>query len=65
MRRVTKPRVTPAMRRKVDDLATWVAAGDQKRLQEARRTIVELLCAAAGMTDIEAELKKPRARRKR
>lgn len=53
------------MRRKVDDLATWVAAGDRERLRDARKTIMELLCAAAGMTDIDAELKRPRPRRKR
>jgi hypothetical protein len=53
------------MRKKVDDLAVWVAEGDKARLREARQAIVQLLCAAAGMTDIESELKKPRARRKR
>lgn len=53
------------MRKKVDDLAVWVAEGDRARLREARTAIVQLLCAAAGMTDVEAELKKPRTRRKR
>jgi hypothetical protein len=53
------------MRRKVDDLATWITAGDRDRLQEARQTIVQLLCAAAGMTDIEAELRKPKTRRRK
>ena len=43
------PRVTPSMRRKVDDLAVWLAAGDRRRLLEARRMIVELLRAAAGL----------------
>jgi hypothetical protein len=53
------------MRRKVDDLAVWITAGDRDRLHEARQTIVQLLCAAAGITDVEAELKKPRARRRK
>jgi hypothetical protein len=52
------------MRRKVDDLATWIAAGDRDRLREARQSIVQLLCAAAGMTDVEAELSKPKRRKK-
>jgi len=65
MRRLTKPRVTPSMRRKVDDLAVWIAAGDRDRLREARQSIVQLLCAAAGITDVEAELKKPRAKRRK
>ncbi len=53
------------MRRKVDDLATWISAGDKDRVHEARQTIVQLLCAAAGMTDIEAELRKPKTKAKR
>ncbi|HEX7897748.1 MAG TPA: hypothetical protein VF950_08300 [Planctomycetota bacterium] len=65
MRRLTRPRVTPSMRKKVDDLATWISAGDRDRLQEARQSIVQLLCAAAGMTDIEAELRKPKTRRRK
>jgi hypothetical protein len=43
-------RVTPSMRRKVDDLATWIAAGDASQVDRARRAIVELLCAAGGST---------------
>jgi hypothetical protein len=65
MRRAMNPRVTPSMRRKVDDLATWISAGDRGRVDEARRSIVQLLCAAAGMTDIEAELRKPKTRRRK
>jgi hypothetical protein len=53
------------MRRKVDDLATWIAAGDRDRLREARQSIVQLLCAAAGMTDVEAELRKPPPKRRK
>ena len=52
------------MRRKVDDLAAWIAAGDRDRLKDARQSIVQLLCAAAGMTDVEAELRKPRPKRR-
>jgi hypothetical protein len=65
MRRLTKPRVTPSMRRKVDDLATWIAAGNRDRLREARQSIVQLLCAAAGMTDVEAELSRPTPKRRK
>jgi hypothetical protein len=50
------------MRRKVDDLATWIAAGDASQVGRARRAIVELLCAAAGSTP-ERLLKHPRPRR--
>jgi hypothetical protein len=53
------------MRRKVDDLATWIAAGNRDRLREARQSIVQLLCTAAGMTDVEAELRKPKSRRRK
>lgn len=58
-------RVTPSMRRKVDDLAAWLAAGDRSQIREARRSIVALLCAAAGMTDVDAELKRPKLRRRK
>ncbi len=47
------------MRRKVDDLAVWVAEGDRSRVRQARRAIVDLLCAAAGMTDEHARLRLP------
>ena len=50
------------MRRKVDAAALWIAGGDASQVGQARRAIVELLCAAAGSTP-EALLEKPRSRR--
>ena len=47
------------MRRKVDDLAVWVAEGDQSRVRQARRAIVDLLCTAAGMADEHARFRLP------
>jgi len=40
-------KVTPSMRRKVDDLAVWLAAGDQAKVKGATRAVIDLLCAAA------------------
>ena len=40
-------KVTPSMRRKVDDLAVWLAAGDKTKTKEATRAVIDLLCAAA------------------
>jgi hypothetical protein len=39
--------VTPSMRRKVDDLAVWLAAGDTTKVKGATRAVIDLLCAAA------------------
>lgn len=39
--------VTPSMRRKVDDLAVWLAAGDKTKVKGATRAVIDLLCAAA------------------
>jgi hypothetical protein len=39
--------VTPSMRRKVEDLAIWLAAGDRRKVRGATRAVVDLLCAAA------------------
>jgi hypothetical protein len=39
--------VTPSMRRKVEDLAVWLAAGDRRKVRGATRAVVDLLCAAA------------------
>jgi hypothetical protein len=39
--------VTPSMRRKVDDLATWLAAGDKSKVRGATQAVIDLLCAAA------------------
>ena len=40
-------KVTPSMRRKVDDLAVWLAAGDKAKVKGATRAVIDLLCAAA------------------
>lgn len=40
-------RVTPSMRRKVDDLAVWLAAGDKGQVRGATQAVIDLLCAAA------------------
>jgi hypothetical protein len=40
-------KVTPSMRRKVDDLAVWLAAGDKTKVKGATRAVIDLLCAAA------------------
>jgi hypothetical protein len=48
-RRVLAPdfHVTPSMRRKVEDLAVWLAAGDRRKVRGATRAVIDLLCAAA------------------
>jgi len=48
-RRVLSPdfHITPSMRRKVEDLAVWLAAGDRRRVRGAARAVIGLLCAAA------------------
>lgn len=48
-RRVLSPdfHVTPSMRRKVEDLAVWLAAGDRRKVSGAARAVISLLCAAA------------------
>jgi len=40
-------RVTPSMRRKVEDLARWLAAGDASELPAARTAVLQLLKSAA------------------
>jgi hypothetical protein len=40
-------RVTPSMRRKVEDLAVWLAAGDTSQLRAARIAVLQLLKNAA------------------
>jgi hypothetical protein len=40
-------KVTPSMRRKVDDLALWLAAGDKGKVRGATQAVIDLLCAAA------------------
>ena len=40
-------KVTPSMRRKVGDLAVWLAAGDKSKVRGATRAVIDLLCEAA------------------
>ena len=40
-------RVTPSMRRKVDNLARWLAGGDASQVKAAQAAVVELLRRAA------------------
>src|SRR5574341_673071 len=40
-------RVTPSMRRKVEDLARWLAAGDKSQVRTATQAVLDLLCEAA------------------
>ena len=40
-------RVTPSMKRKVDDLAIWLSAGDKSKVKGATQAVIDLLCAAA------------------
>jgi hypothetical protein len=39
-------KVTPSMRRKVEDLARWLAAGDKGRMHAAKQAVIHLLCDA-------------------
>jgi hypothetical protein len=38
------------MRRKVDELAVWLAAGDPAKIRSAREAVVELLKSASRAT---------------
>ena len=49
-------RVTPSMRRKVDDLAVWLAAGDKTKVKGATQAVIDLLCAAARVTPAKLAL---------
>ena len=40
-------KVSPSMRRKVDELAVWLAAGDKAKVKGATRAVIDRLCAAA------------------
>jgi hypothetical protein len=58
--------VTPSLRRKVDDLAVWLAAGDKTKVKGATRAVIDLLCAAARVPAARLSLQdrartKPRA----
>ena len=50
-------RVTPSMKRKVDDLAIWLAAGDKSKVRSATQAVIDLLCAAARVPDAHLSLK--------
>lgn len=49
--------VTPTLRRKVEDLARWLAAGDKGAVREATQAILDLLCDAAGIPRATLKLK--------
>lgn len=49
--------VTPSMRRKVEDLALWLAEGDKSRVKAATQNVLDLLCAAAEVTPARLKLK--------
>lgn len=49
--------VTPSMRRKVEDLARWLAAGDKAMVREATQAILDLLCEAARVPRATLKLK--------
>jgi hypothetical protein len=40
-------KITPSMRRKVENLARWLAGGDASQVRAAREAIVEVLRNAA------------------
>ena len=40
-------KLTPSSRRKIEDLALWLAEGDRSRVPETRRLVLELLSEAA------------------
>jgi len=49
--------VTPSMRRKVEDLAVWLAAGDRSRVKGATQVVLDLLCEAASIPLARLKLK--------
>ena len=40
-------KITPSMRRKVDDLSRWLSAGDRSRMRQTTQTIMDLLIDTA------------------
>lgn len=50
-------RVTPSMRRKVEELACWLAAGDKSRVKETTQLILDLLCEAARIPPARLKIK--------
>ena len=40
-------KITPSMRRKVDDLSRWLSAGDRSRMHQTTQTIMDLLIDTA------------------
>jgi hypothetical protein len=49
--------VTPSMRRKVEDLARWLAAGDKNQVKAATQAVLDLLCEAARLPAATLQLK--------
>ena len=50
-------KITPSMRRKVGDLALWLAEGDQSRVKETTQLVLDLLCEAAEIPPAKLDLK--------
>ena len=50
-------KITPSMRRKVGDLALWLAEGDKLRVKETTQLVLDLLCEAAEIPPAKLELK--------
>ena len=50
-------RVTPSMRRKVGELAVWLAAGDKQKVKGATQAVIDLLCAAAAVPSARVSLR--------
>ena len=50
-------KITPSMRRKVGDLAVWLAEGDQSRVKETTQMVLDLLCDAAEISPTKLKLK--------
>ncbi len=49
--------VTPAMRRKVEDLARWLSAGRKPEVRQATQAVLDLLCEAARVPPAVLKLK--------
>ena len=50
-------KVTPSMRRKVDEVAQWLAAGDKAQVRAATQAVLDLLCEAARIPPARLTLK--------
>ena len=50
-------KITPSMRRKVDDLSRWLSGGDRARMRQTTRTILDLLIDTAKTRQPEGRTK--------